>query len=442
MKRFVVILFMLVFGSLTANAQTSNNDLAHSGSVYSRIGVGEPVDFGSSAADGMGLTGVSFDEPFTPGLANPAQWGGTVYGMASGGIGLTNYRSADNESSTRNSLFTADHLQFQLPLIREKLGISASVTPYTRSSYRSVQINSKIIGTGAASDTLFYQTENDGSGGINMLELGAGWQINRYLSIGYAGSLVFASINNSYSTIFNSNQYSQVSFDRKISGSGFGNRVGLLAKVPNVFGKNDHMSIGASLMLPVALHAKYSEETNKQLQSGSETIIIDDSGPFGKGDIQLPMTINGGVTYQPQRTLSLSAEGLYQDWSRFRTDFNVGQSQYLADRYNFGLGLRYFPYLSGVNTFLSHFKYRVGASYDTGHLKIKGQKIQTLMFSLGLGILSPNSNASIADNSSIDISFEYGFRGTKAQNLVKENIWGLRLSLNLSELMFFRPKLK
>lgn len=58
------------------------------------------------------------------------------------------------------------------------------------------------------------------------------------------------------------------------------------------------------------------------------------------------------------------------------------------------------------------------------------------MFSFGLGILSPKSN------SSVDISFEYGIRGTKAQDLVKEDIWGLRLSLNLAEIMFFRPKLK
>jgi len=75
-------------------------------------------------------------------------------------------------------------------------------------------------------------------------------------------------------------------------------------------------------------------------------------------------------------------------------------------------------------------------SYDSGHLQLEGQRINTLKFSLGLGIRSPNSR------SSIDLSFEYGVRGTNSTNLVKEQIFGMKLSLNLAEVMFYRPKLQ
>jgi hypothetical protein len=101
-----------------------------------------------------------------------------------------------------------------------------------------------------------------------------------------------------------------------------------------------------------------------------------------------------------------------------------------------GLGVQYFPYVTGSNKFLSSFKYRAGASYDTGHLDIDGQRINTLKFAFGIGIRSPRSN------SSIDLSFEYGIRGTETSSLAQENIWGVRLTLNLAELMFFRPKLQ
>jgi len=98
--------------------------------------------------------------------------------------------------------------------------------------------------------------------------------------------------------------------------------------------------------------------------------------------------------------------------------------------------MKFYPFASGSDKFLSQFKYSVGATYDTGHLEVNGEDINTLMFSAGLGLLSPNSN------SSIDISLEYGFRGTNSQNLVKEDIWGVNVSLNLAELFFFRPKLQ
>jgi hypothetical protein len=82
----------------------------------------------------------------------------------------------------------------------------------------------------------------------------------------------------------------------------------------------------------------------------------------------------------------------------------------------------------------------LGASYDSGNLKIKGENIKTLLFSAGLGLFSPTKVSGF--HSSIDISFYYGIRGTKSHNLVKENIFGIKLSLNLAELFFFRPKLQ
>src|SRR5699024_226288 len=125
-------------------------------------------------------------------------------------------------------------------------------------------------------------------------------------------------------------------------------------------------------------------------------------------------------------------------WPSYENDFKPTQQGYFTHRYKLGLGYHYFPYLTAPNKLLPPFTYRLRASYDTGHLKIRGEQINTLKFSLGLGILSPKSNS----NSSIDLSLEYGIRGTKVADLVKEQIWGVRLSVNLSEIMFFRPKLQ
>lgn len=443
MKRFILTAFIFLLVSSATEAQ----DIAKSGTVYSKIGVGMPTDFGSSSAEGMGLTGVSFIEPFVPGLANPAQWGSTVYGMATGTLGLHNYHAVDNQGSSNAALLSANYFQVQLPISRNKLGLSVAVAPYTRANFHFIQNNEQIIGSGAAADTISYRSDNQGDGGVNMAELGLGWRITQNVSIGYAASLMFASLDNQYTTNFDDPSFATVNFSRQTSGIGFGHRMGVFLNFSNFLRENDQISVGGSLALPVTLEGERVEETTKVFASGNTaTTVISDGEGLGKGNIELPMTLNGGITYQPSRIISFSAEGLFQDWSSYEngiddnniTNPNAVISNNTVNRYKVGAGIRYFPYVTGSDKFLSGFKYRIGASYDMGHMSLKGQRIETLMFSVGLGILSPNQNS----NSSVDINFEYGIRGTRDQNLVKENIWGLRLSVNLAELMFFRPKLR
>lgn len=437
LSRILSIIIVFAFFTVTCvSAQSLTEDLVNSGSVYSKVGVGFPVELNSSSAEGMGLSGVSFIEPFVPGLANPAQWGSTVYGMATGGVGLQSFTASDNQNSATNALFSANYFQLQLPLIRDKFGISAAVAPLTRSSFQLSSSDFFIRENDGVQDTLNYVAENSSSGGVNMLELGFGWKINKNISFGYAGSLVFASIDNEFTTDFE-REFITVSFTQQTSGLGFGNRFGALFNTSQVFREDDQLSLGLAVNLPVTLDGERIEETDKVLPNGSVETIVQDEGPgLGDGSIDLPLSVSAGITYQASRLLSISMEGLYERWSQFSSDFNTEGDQFLTDRHKLGLGLRYFPYIKGSNRFLSNFKYRLGASYDSGHIKLEGENIETLMFSLGLGILSPNSR------SSVDLSFEYGFRGTNDQSLIKEDIWGLRLSVNLAELMFFRPKLQ
>lgn len=439
MKRFISITVLCLFvltAVISAYGQTASQDQVNNGSIYSQTGVGFPIDLGSSSADGMGLSGVSFIEPNVPGLANPAHWGSTVYGLATGGVALENFSAGDGQANSSSSLFSANYFQVQFPIVREKFGVSASLTPYSRSSFKFAETGTRITESGGEADTLNYISELDGSGGVNVLELGFGWKISPNFSVGYAGSLVFASIDNEYTTDFD-RDFITVNFNRQTSGIGFGNRFGAMFNAPNLLREGDQLSLGASVALPLTLDAERIEETDKVLPNGTvRTIVLEEGEGLGDGNIKLPMIINGGITYQPSRIFSVSTEALYQEWSQYRSDFNVEDEQILTDRYKIGMGFRYFPYITGSDRFLSNFKYRLGASYDAGHLKMDGQRIETIMFSFGLGIFSPRSR------SSVDLSFQYGFRGTQDQNLIRENIWGVRLSVNLAELMFFRPKLQ
>ncbi len=398
-----------------------------------------PMDFSSSSADGMGAVGVSFNESNVAGLANPAEWGSTVYSLASGGLSLQHLSGTDYAGTSETSVFSANHFQLQLPIQKNKVGISVSVAPLTRSNYKVFDRSTRILGPASRRDTLTAQTQSLGSGGINSFELGIGWKINENISVGYAGSLVLASIENEVSTVFDDSDYQGVTYTIQTNGTGFGNRFGTQITLPNLLKDQDYLKLGAAVNLPVVINSERIQESEKQVGSNTtETITIRDEPGLGNGDIHLPLEVSGGLTYQSSPKLSFTTEALYEQWSDLSYDFGgtFQRSRFLSDRYKAAFGLRYFPFVTRSNKFLSRFKYRAGVSYDTGHLKINGKKIETLLFSAGLGIPSPNSN------SSIDISFHYGMRGTEAQNLVKESIWGMKLSINLAELMFYRRKLR
>lgn len=438
-KRLLITLF-LCFSTLITFAQSGDGSFVDEGSVYSQFGVGIPVDYGSPAADGMGLIGVSYSEPAVANLANPAQWGNTVYGMATGGIGISSYMAADNLGNAQNSLLYVDQFQLQLPIYKGKLGISASFSPYTRSAYEVTESSTQTVGSGSSQQTLSINSINTGSGGTNRLELGLGWNINSNIAVGYAPSLVFASIDNDFrTTVENSSPdpgtiYFPSSFTEQTSGSGFGHRFGAFFTFPSLLKEDDQLNIGATVNLPVKIDA---ERVQEDIRVSTDT----DNQNFGditlaEGTIKLPLGLAGGITYKANNKLAISSEMIYQQWSDYENEVKNENTGVFTDRMKLGAGISYFPFATGSDKFLSRFKYRVGASYDSGHLQIGGENIDTIMLSAGVGLLSPNSN------SSVDLSFEYGFRGTKSQNLVKEDIWGFKLSLNLAEIFFFRPKLQ
>ncbi|MDX1617858.1 MAG: hypothetical protein R3224_03675 [Balneolaceae bacterium] len=436
MKRVLIITILLALFSLPSAAQIAD-DQARSGSVYSNLGVGIPTDLASSSALGMGLTGVSFVESNVPGIANPAEWGSTVYTLATGGFSFQKFNSRDNTGTSANAVFAANTFQLQFPLIRDELGVSVSFAPLTQSNFRIIDTNTQIIGSGSQADTLIANVENRGTGGVNNLEFGMGWKINRNISIGYAASLQLASIENNVTALFENSSYQGVGFSRRLSGYGFGNRIGTLIRLPSLLSDSDQLQLGAAVRLPVDINSDREQSADKPVGPNAvETVVLESGSGLGKGDIRMPMEISGGLTYRPTRTLYVTGEGLYQQWSDFRFSYSRRQQNLMSDRYKGGIGIRYFPFISGTNTFLSRFKYRAGVSYDTGHLDINGERIESWTLSAGIGIPSPKSR------SSIDLNFFYGRRGTETQNLVKESIWGLRLSINLAELMFIQPKLQ
>lgn len=428
--RFVlsIALCFCIMPELFAQAQVGEKN---SGSFYSYYGVGFPVDLSSVQERSAGIFGVSLDNYQASTLQNPAIWGRNVLTTATSGFNVSHYDASSATSKSSNALVEAGFLQLTLPIIKEKIGFSASLYPYTRANYR-------IFDTGRAfptpQDTVNYAIDNQGVGGINKLEFGVGYSPNQYISFGYAPSYIFLSRTDTEYFFFGNSTTSSINLRDEITGSGFGHRFGLLANLPSVFGDSDRLSFGASVTLPSRFEALEKTKSDKIVEGTEQEVQI---GSTNRGNVQLPLELNTGFTYYPSSFVNVSLEGQLQQWSEFEYELDAAQENVMSDRYRLGLGAQFHPYRHGSDKFLSKFKYSAGMSYDTGHLTINGRDIETLWLTTGIGIRSPRRS-----QSTIDIGFRYGFRGTSSNNLIEEDIWELNLSINLAEIMFFRRKLQ
>lgn len=428
----LIILALFLFPAKELMAQVEGASQSRSGSFYSLFGVGYPTDNSNPRELGLGILGVSLHSDDSNTLQNPALWGTNVFTSASSGFNLSQFRATSQSNNSVNQLLEAGYLQFTFPIMREKVGVSASLYSVTRSNYRFVTVDSTAA---SPTDMINYASDIRGSGGVNKLEFGLGWNINKYVAIGYAPSLTFVSQNNSEDVFFNQSGYGTSNSDSKITGTAMGHRFGALFTFRRLFRSNDRISFGAAATLPVTIDAEERTTVTKFVNGQEQEVLLRDPK---KGKITLPVELNAGLTYYPTSLVNFSAEGLYEQWSNYESAFDPGNElSYMTDRIKAGIGVEYHPYRTNSTQFLSNFRYSGGLSYDSGHLSIEGQDINTLWFSAGLGIISPNPRS----RSSVDISIRYGLRGTTNNDLIREKIWALNLSINLSELMFFRQKL-
>ncbi len=421
MKRILLTGMLLASIASGAVAQNQLRGL----STYSYLGVGIPNDYRSSFGASMGVTGVALSNRVGTSFANPALYSNAYFTTAGGGVSYRNLDAKDRYGRSNNSQADALALQLVFPIVREKIGFSFGMLPVTENSYSFSNPLQSVNGT----DTIRYISTLSGSGGLNRLEAGIGVQVTSWLSVGYSPSLVLGTIRNSQSVFFQSIGYQSFDKEAVLSNIGFGNRFGVFALRKSLFGTRDYLALGAVASLPVDLNSDLLEKES-QLING---VAQQSRNKVGRGQNQLPGEYTVGLTYSPASSWLVTAEVLKQDWASYK-DFNGATPEYLKNRTRVGGGVQFVPDGRGESIF-NRFLYRAGMSYDSGHLELSNTGISTVLFSAGLGIPSR------APGSSLDLSLDYGFRGTTSHDLVREQIFTFRVSFNLSELMFLQRKI-
>lgn len=429
-----VVISIFTIASSTSIAQESNEGIG--GSPYSAYGLGLPIDITSQNFRAQGLFGVSGITQEITSLANPAIWGSTYFTQAITGLQVSKFNVESSTTSESSTNLSTGYIHVLFPISRGKLGLSVGLYPVTRSNFRVAEVGNFMT---SATDTVSFANEIQSTGGVNKFEMGFGIKLTKNISLGYAPSVAFMTLKNSESFIFSSTNFLAQDQSSSITGAAFSQRVGLTASFNNFLSNQDRISLGATLDLPYTIKGKREFTSQKNIVGVDQEIDLTSTLSNAQGDVYIPLKASFGLGYAPSIFVNFAVEGVFEKWSEYTNEIESSDEAVMSDRMKLGLGGQFHPYKRNSNAFFSRFKYSGGVSYDTGHLTIQDNDISTLWINTGLGILGRNSLSSFP---SVDISFQYGFRGTTDNNLLMERIWTLGLSINLNERMFVRPKLR
>ncbi len=429
--RYVVSVLVLFFGLTVHSSAQSTSD----GSIYSRFGIGELRTFSSSQLQGMGGGGYGFSSFGAMNLSNPATWGMQVLTRVSAGMIFENVRATDNSNQTSKlSSGAFNALQISFPLEANKLGLGLAFVPYSRVSFR-VDVDGSVLPDPVSQDTTGFRINFKGNGGLQQFMGGLGWRISDRVSFGASANFIFGVLEDSRRTTFPGSNFRAAVLTTSTRLFGLTGTFGGIVHFPGLLREDDMFSVGGSLTLPTALNG------TRVLTLG-ERDNVDSLRTKTSGNVHLPLGAGLGISYQVAARWSLIADGRYEPWTNFRSDFSfpgfdatTGGS--MRDRIRASAGFEFLP--AGRDLLASYFKriaYRLGIFYDRSYIDpVPNTSIRTIGATGGISLPTYNPGTRI------DINVSIGTRGTTNNGLVRDTFIRIGANINFGERWFLKRKL-
>ena len=209
---------------------------------------------------------------------------------------------------------------------------------------------------------------------------------------------------------------------------------GTIAQFGDILGSDDRLSIAGSITLPTAMRA------NRALTLGES--LNRDTLATHSGDLTLPGRIRGGISYTADDRWTATADLMYEPWESFESDLELagyvpGKSSTLRNRLRYSGGLELLPAGRGqLEPYLARIAYRIGFYVEGLYA---APTINTRLNTRGLtaGLSLP----ALRPGTRIDVTMLLGTRGTLKPGLVRDQFFGLSITVNVGERWFVKRKL-
>lgn len=413
-KKIIVSICVLLSISTFAQRGTS--------SAYSFYGIGDKKFEGTSENRSMGGLSI-FPDSIHMNLQNPAGFGGlklTTFSV-SGSYNSTKAVSNFDEGKSQNS--SVDYIGIGIPLT-EKWGAGLGLLAYSTVGYR---ILSETYGTIAVSDQF------KGTGGVNRVYFSTGYKINSNLSIGANIDYNFGEIETSALQFLEPVQYgtqelniSKVSGFSYNAGAMWNKKINAKQKIflSMVYTPESTLTLTNNRTVSTV---QYSSTTDPYIIDEQEIVVADTK-------VKLPSKVSFGAGFGEERKWLVGAEFTLSQSNSLQNRFEDITSASFENATKFSIGGYFIPEFNSFSSYMKRVTYRAGLRHENTGLVINNKSIEDTAATIGFGF--PISGSF----SNINVGMEYGRKGTKYADLVRENYVNFTLTLSLNDKWFVKRK--
>ncbi|POY39234.1 hypothetical protein C3K47_01700 [Solitalea longa] len=430
MRKFTKLLTFISLTFIGSNVFAQ----ATTSSPYSAYGVGSLVPQTFAQGKGMGNITSGLRTPDNINISNPASYTSLV--MTNIDLGLHGGVDQLNTSSLKQSSynFSLDHFAIGFPMSR-KMGGSLGIIPFSNSGYNVGRDTIfKRVDTVSGKNSLF------GEGGYSQVYFGTAYQVAKNLSIGVNIGYLFGSIKRTTSTVLDDPYSYNSRTTLTTSASGFLVKYG--AQYSIVQSPEKRWTIGYFGSVKTKVNTKQGYVFDRYLLSDNGSINPVDTISYlsdVKGNLLLPTTHTVGFTFNKANKLIAGADFDYQQWTQYTEN---GESRDFKDMYGVRLGAQYTPDIYSVSSYLKRIEYRAGINYYKSYLNLKGQDINEMDLTLGVGLPMSNQffGGLLYTGSKLNLGVQLGTRGTTSNGLIKERYCNLFVGFTLNDRWFIKRR--
>ena len=387
---------------------------AGTASPYSFYGIGDVKFKGTVENKAMGGLGILPDSIHIN-LQNSASLSSlklTTFSVA----GTYNTLSLKTESvSEKARRTTLDYLVMAFPV--GKIGLSLGLMPLSSVGYKIEKVTT--------TETLRYT----GTGGVNKVFVGAGYQITPKLSVGADLAYNFGAIETNSAISPNLQFGSRELNTSSLSGISFNTGVIYKSKLK----KYDFVS---SFTLSPSTNLNSINDRNVAKitynNSGSEVVWDSQDVSITDSKVKLPTKLAFGAGLGEIKKWFVGFESTFQGSSNFGNVYASNVTFESASK--IALGGYFVPNYNSFSNYLNKITYRAGFRHENTGLVINSESINDTALTLGLGL--PVGGAL----SNINLGMEYGKRGTTNAGLIQENYLNISIGLSFNDKWFVKRK--
>jgi hypothetical protein len=398
-------------------------------SPFARYGIGNLEHQGTFRTLAMGGISSGIRDNLTLNYLTPASYSSidTASFIFDFGINYTFINLKESDLNYYSQDLNFSHLIIGFP-IKEGWGFVAGIAPFSNGNY-IIADKSSPDGSGTTTAGEVYESHK-GTGGYHKVVLGTAYSPIKYVSVGFNAFVIFGEINRYNDFTFTAdNNYFNTRDQSTNSLNGIGYEVSAQLMVP--LSDNRFFNAGLTYTPEGSLRTANSDMvirySNVQTSSSFDTLYSKQSDTTSR----FPRTLRGGVSFGMKDKLTVGADIVYSAWSEASLPGNYGT---YANTISLHAGAEYIPNKYSNYSFFDRMEYRIGGRYDERYALYNGNKVKQYGITFGAGIPMRRSR------SRISVYVDLSTRGNPDDNLFRENMLSVGVSLNLFDYWFLKPK--